>query len=140
MTYFPSFDMNTMHTCTVLVVCVRVCVWTSILGGINWNLCLTVHCNFSRSDGSLYVTLALSLSRSHVCFRRRRRAFVARGGGRHSTDIVHLAQQRTKTKALPSVQRLPVVGQQRDLKGKGEFKWSGFCRSSRISKSGTSKI
>ena len=42
-----------MHSVLGLCVCRRA------LGGINWNLCLTVHCNFSRSDGSLYVTLAL---------------------------------------------------------------------------------
>ena len=69
-----------MHSVLGLCVCRRA------LGGINWNLCLTVHCNFSRSDGSLCVTLALlsPSSRSHVCFRRR--AFVARGKGRAAFD------------------------------------------------------
>ena len=52
----PTSGRNTVHSVLGLCVCRRA------LGGINWNLCLTVHCNFSRSDGSLYVTLALSLA------------------------------------------------------------------------------
>ena len=98
-------------------VCVDGRHWEGLIGTFVW-----LSTAISRALMVLYMSLlALFLLSCHVCFRR---AFVARG--RHSTDIVHLAQQGTKTKALRSA----VVGQGFERKGKGEFKWFGFCRSS----------